>query len=665
MMMRGGGGTWPGGSCSSGTVGPGSSFGRAGSATLGSAGGGSVKDLWRAVKFLRGQLRLVVASYAGWIVANVLDLMIPLQIRWAIDGGITAGDTRVLTLAVLTMIGLYLAKSGINWIYVWGFHAYEAEAARDLRNTVYRGLQRLSFGYLDRSDTGQLIARATADVEAVQSFLGHGSTGLVSSIGTYVITLIVAFAVSWQLTVLTLLTVPLLLWAGYAYGRRSGPLFGQVQQQYGALTGILQENISGVRVIKAFTREADEIEKYTKAAEELRLRSLNLARTLAARNPLLVCLSGLGMIFVIVAGGHLVAAGTLTLGTLIAFQAYLNRLYGPTRRIGFLVSQFSRASASAHRIFEVLDTIPEVRDRPGATDLAAVKGEVVFENVSFAYRPGTSVLKGINLRAAPGQVIALVGGTGSGKSALTGLIPRFYDATEGRVLVDGHDVRDVTLTSLRRHVAIVPQDSFLFSRSVKENIEFGKPNSPVSLVEFAAERAQAHRFIQRLPEQYATMVGDRGITLSGGQRQRTALARAILVEPTILILDDATSSVDMETERRIEQALEEIMRGRTTFVIAHRLSTVKRADEVLVLDKGEIVERGTHEALIAQQGLYRRIYDVQMRDQEEFIAARNREGGPDGRGREPGRQRVANGPAGTTERPAPIGGEQAVTEGRP
>ncbi|MGH2350558.1 MAG: ABC transporter ATP-binding protein, partial [Chloroflexota bacterium] len=355
---------------------------------------------------------------------------------------------------------------------------------------------------------------------------------------------------------------------------------------------------------------------------ELQARSLNLARTLAARNPLLMCMAGLGTIFVIVAGGHLVAGGVLTIGTLIAFQYYLNKLYGPTRRIGFLVSQFSRATASAHRIFEVLDTVPEVRDRPGATPLPEVRGEVAFEKVAFEFRPGVPVLKDINLTAKPGQVIALVGGTGSGKSALSGLIPRFYDATAGRVLVDGHDVRDVTLASLRQHVAIVPQDSFLFSRSVKENIQFGKPESQVSLVQFAAERAQAHRFIQRLPEGYDTAVGDRGITLSGGQRQRTALARAILVEPTILILDDATSSVDMETEHLIEQALEEIMRGRTTFVIAHRLSTVKRADEVLVLDKGEIVERGTHDELIARPGPYRRIYDVQMRDQEEFIAAR-------------------------------------------
>ncbi|HEX2186358.1 MAG TPA: ABC transporter transmembrane domain-containing protein, partial [Chloroflexota bacterium] len=407
-MMRGGGGTWPGGSFSTGTVGPGGMFGRAGSATLGSASGGSAKDLWRALKFLRGQIRWVIGSYAAWIVANLLDLTIPLQVRWAIDGGINGNNPQVLTMAVVALLALYVSKSLINWIYVWGFHAYEAEAARDLRSAVYRGLQRLSFGYLDRSDTGQLIARSTSDVEAVQNFMGHGSTGLVSSIGTYVITLAFAFTVSWQLTLLALLTVPLLLWAGYSYGRRSGPLFALVQQQYGTLTGLLQENISGVRVVKAFTQEEREIDKYGRAAEELRKRSLNLARTLAARNPLLVCLSGLGTIFVIVVGGHLVAGGVLTIGTLVAFQYYLNKLYGPTRRIGFLVSQFSRATASAHRIFEVLDTIPEVRDRPGAVPLQDARGEVVFENVSFEFRPGAPVLKNIDLTAKPGQVIALV-----------------------------------------------------------------------------------------------------------------------------------------------------------------------------------------------------------------------------------------------------------------
>ncbi|HEV2126768.1 MAG TPA: ABC transporter ATP-binding protein, partial [Chloroflexota bacterium] len=405
--------TTPGGSYSSGTTGPGALFGRAGSSTLGSASGGTFKDLWRALGFLRGQRKAVIIAYVAWLVATLTELAIPLQIRRAIDGGIVGQNASILTSAVLMAVGLFLAKAGINWIYVWGFHAYEADAARDLRAAVYRGMQRLSFGYLDRADTGQLIARATADVEAVQNFMGHGQTGLVTSIATYVVTLIVAFSVSWQLALLSLLTVPMLMWAGWNYSTLSRPLFASVQQQYGALTGLLQENISGARVVKAFTQEENEIKKYTASADELQRRSLHLARTLASRNPLMVCMAGLGAIFVIVAGGHLVTSGILTIGTLIAFQTYLNKLYGPTRRIGFLVSQFSRAMASAHRIFEVLDAVPEVRDRPNAVDVPTVRGEVTFENVWFEFRQGVPVLKNINLTAKPGQVIALVGGTGS------------------------------------------------------------------------------------------------------------------------------------------------------------------------------------------------------------------------------------------------------------
>ncbi len=613
-MMRAGGATTPGGNYSTGTTVAGVGSGGAGTGT------GNLRDVWRALGFLRAHRRAVVIAYVAWVIANLLDLMIPMQVRDAIDLGIRANDPGRLVTAVATALGLFLAKSAINWVYIWGFHAFEADAARDLRNAVYRGLQRLSFGYLDRADTGQLIARATSDVEAVQNFLGHGMTGFVGAAGTYVVTLAVASTVSWELTALSALTVPPLLWAGVALSRRTRPQFARVQQQYGTLVGRLQENIAGVRVVKAFAQEDAESRKYASGAATLLDGSLELARTQALWNPLLVALGGLGAIIVIVAGGYLVSWGMVTVGTVVAFQYYLNKLYGPARRIGFLLGQLARTQASARRIFELLDVTPDVQSRPGATRLDVVRGEVVFDRVSFEFQPGVPVLADVSLVAKPGQVIALVGGTGSGKSALTGLIPRFYDATAGRVLVDGHDVRDVDLGSLRRHVAIVPQEAILFSRSVRENIAFGSPDTQVSLVEFAAERAQAHRFITRLPMGYQTMVGERGITLSGGQRQRASLARAILVEPSILILDDATSSVDMETEHLIERALSEVMKGRTTFVIAHRLSSVKRADEVLVIDGGRIVERGNHASLIARDGPYRRIYDVQMRDQEELVA---------------------------------------------
>lgn len=613
-MMRAGGVTTPGGNYSTGTTVAGAGGGAA------SGADGSMRDVWRALGFLKAHRRSVFTAYAAWIVANLLDLTIPLQVRDAIDLGIRGNDPDRLAIAVLSALGLYVGKSSINWIYTWSFHAFEADAARDLRNSVYRGLQRLSFAYLDRADTGQLIARATSDVEAVQNFLGHGMTGFIGAAGTYIVTLAYASTVSWELTLLSAVTVPPMLWAGISLSKRTRPQHAQVQQEYGSLTGRLQENISGVRVVKAFAQEESESRKFATGAERLQSRSLELARTQALWNPLLIALGGLGAIVVIVAGGYLVAWGIVTVGTVVAFQYYLNKLYGPARRIGFLLGQLARTQASARRIFELLDIAPEVVTRPGAKRLDVVRGEVVFERVGFEFSPGVPVLSDISLVAKPGQVIALVGGTGSGKSALTGLIPRFYDATAGRVLVDGTDVRDLDLGSLRRHVAIVPQEAILFSRSVRENIAFGKPESQVSLVEFAAERAQAHRYITRLPEGYDTMVGERGVTLSGGQRQRASLARAILVEPSILILDDATSSVDMETEHLIERALTEVMKGRTTFVIAHRLSSVKRADEVLVIEGGRIAERGTHADLISRDGHYRRIYDVQMRDQDELIA---------------------------------------------
>ena len=432
-MMRAGGVTTPGGNYSTGTTVAGAGGGAA------SGAGGSMRDVWRALGFLKAHRRSVFTAYAAWIVANLLDLTIPLQVRDAIDLGIRGNDPDRLAIAVLSALGLYVGKSSINWIYTWSFHAFEADAARDLRNSVYRGLQRLSFAYLDRADTGQLIARATSDVEAVQNFLGHGMTGFIGAAGTYIVTLAYASTVSWELTLLSAVTVPPMLWAGISLSKRTRPQHAQVQQEYGSLTGRLQENISGVRVVKAFAQEESESRKFATGAERLQSRSLELARTQALWNPLLIALGGLGAIVVIVAGGYLVIWGIVTVGTVVAFQYYLNKLYGPARRIGFLLGQLARTQASARRIFELLDIAPEVVTRPGAKRLDVVRGEVVFERVGFEFSPGVPVLSDISLVAKPGQVIALVGGTGSGKSALTGLIPRFYDATAGRVLVDGDD----------------------------------------------------------------------------------------------------------------------------------------------------------------------------------------------------------------------------------
>lgn len=592
------------------------------SLTLGSGEGGSWRDILRVLGYLRPYWHLMAISYGCWLVSIAMDMAIPIQIKWAIDDGIAAGNPNVLTTALLVATGLFLTKAIIGYGYYSLFHVYEARAARDIRKEVYTALQRMSFAYLDRADTGQLIARATSDVEAVQRFMGHGTTGFVVATGTYLIALVVMFFLSWQLTLLALVTLPLMIWTGVSFGNVAGPLYGRVQQQYGTVTGIMAENATGVRVVKAFAQERREIAKFQRSAEELFQRAIRLARSMARRQPLLTCIAGLGAIIVIWWGGRLIHEGTVTIGLLISFQIYLNRLVGPSRRFGWIISMVASAGASSRRIFEVLDTIPAVHDRPGASELGEIKGEVRLEHVRFEFEPGVPVLQDINLVAKPGEVIALVGETGAGKSALTGLIPRFYDATSGRVLIDGHDVRDVTIRSLRQHMTIAPQDPFLFSESVRSNIAYGSPDSEQEAVEGAATRAEAHHFASRLSDGYETQVGDRGAMLSGGQRQRVSLARAILVEPRILILDDATSSVDMETEYRIEQALQDVMNRKTTFVIAHRLSTVKRADQVLVMEGGKIVQRGTHEELIRQDGSYQRIYEVQMRDQEEYQAAR-------------------------------------------
>ena len=561
--------------------------------------------------YMRPHWKLVVACYGTWLLALGLDSLIPLGIRRAVDQGIAGRDAAILGTSVLMVLGLYLTKAALNYVYFFSYHYLEAAAARDIRNAVYAALQRLSFSYFDRVETGQLISRSTSDVEAAQMFLGHGLSALVNAVGTYVVVLGIAFALSWQLALLSLATVPILLAVATYFGNEIRPLFARAQQQHGVMTGVLQENLAGIRVVKAFAREDHEIEKFEHSARELLKRQIDMVRVVALRLPTMAAISGFGTIFVIWYGGWMTIQGFISIGTLIAFNYYLARLMAPVRRVGWIINQVARAFASADRIFEVMDTAPEVREKPGAVELRDVRGEVRFEDVWFEYEPGRPVLRGIDLEVRSGEVVGIVGMTGSGKSALAGLIPRFYDVSRGRVTVDGVDVRDATLESLRRSIAIVQQDPFLFSRTLRENIAFGRPESDFDRVRGAAEHAQAHRFAAHLPDGYETTVGDRGLSLSGGQRQRTTLARALLVEPSILILDDAVSSVDLETERRIEESLRELRRGRTTFVIAHRISTVRHADRIIVLEDGRIVESGSHEELLRLGGRYASLYGQQ------------------------------------------------------
>jgi ATP-binding cassette subfamily B multidrug efflux pump len=428
-------------------------------------------------------------------------------------------------------------------------------------------------------------------------------------------TLVALVLINPQLALLALATMPLVAYFAFRFGRRYRPLSLEIQQQLAVLTTRLEQNLRGARVVKAFAQEPAETERFDRdntrwfdlSAEAVRLQSFIV--------PLIDLIASLGTVFIIWYGGTQVINGTLTLGELVAFSTYLGQLVMPVRRLGMIIPALAMAAAAGERIFEILDAVSEVKDAPGARDLPAVRGRVCFDGVSFAYFGRHQVLRDLSFEAEPGQVIALLGATGSGKSTIINLIPRFYDPTGGRITLDGYDLRDVTLSSLRDQIGIVLQETTLFAASIRENIAFGRPTCTEAEIVAAAQAAQAHEFVCDMAEGYDTLVGERGVTLSGGQKQRVAIARALLKDPRVLILDDATSSVDTETERLIQLALEELMRGRTSFVIAQRLSTVRTADLILVLEKGRIAARGTHEELLRTSGLYAEIYNRQLRPQ--------------------------------------------------
>ncbi|MBM3190891.1 MAG: ABC transporter ATP-binding protein, partial [Chloroflexi bacterium] len=428
------------------------------------------------------------------------------------------------------------------------------------------------------------------------------------------------FRMSWQLGMLGLALVPPMAFIALKGSSGLGPRFFRLRQQFGRITAQLQENFAGVRVVKAFAREAYEVEKFRRELNEFLRQRMGVIRIFSVFMPAMDFMTSLGMLMILAYGGFSVINGSLSLGGLVASQGYLMMLTGPIQMIGWMVVMGRQASAAGDRVFEVLDAKPQIVEAPGAIELPPVRGHVRFEDVSFAYEEeGASVLARINLDVRAGETVALLGATGSGKTSIVNLIPRFYDVTAGRVTIDGHDVREVTLKSLRSQIATIFQEAVLFSGTIAENIAFGRPDASMEEIERAAMAAQAHEFITTFPDGYQTHVGERGVTLSGGQRQRVTIARALLLDAPILIMDDSTSSVDVETEYLIQQALAHAMRGRTSFVIAHRLSTVKNADRIVVLDQGHIVQEGRHEDLLMQDGPYRQIYETQFAEQEEEL----------------------------------------------
>jgi ABC-type multidrug transport system fused ATPase/permease subunit len=529
--------------------------------------------------------------------------------RGVIDAALLHRNAHKLWLSVGAILLLGAARAALmaGRRLISGRQALDVEM--DMRSSVYARLVRLSFGFYDRHQTGQLMSRASVDLQGVRFFLGYGLIFFFQNVLTVVSVTAVLFFFEWRLALIVLAVTPVLVVLAYRYSHVAHPTLRDVQQKLADVATVAEENIVGVHVVKAFAQETAEQEKFNRRSEHVFQQTLRANRQRATYVPLISFVPLLAQAAVLLAGARMVAHGSLTPGSFVAFNLYLSMLVMPLRALGMWIGQAQRATAAGERIFEVIDEPEEVANAATARELPSGGGAIRFEHVSFEYLPGRPVLRDVDLDVPAGSTIALIGHTGSGKTTLTSLVPRFYDVSSGRVTVDGVDVRDITLTSLRREIGVIAQDPFLFSASVRENIAFGPGELSHREVERAARAAQAHEFIERLPNGYDTVIGERGITLSGGQRQRIAIARALAVDPRILILDDATASVDATTEARIRTGLRAATRDRTTVIIAHRLSTLALADEIVVLDDGQIAARGTHEELVQSSSVYREIYE--------------------------------------------------------
>lgn len=578
----------------------------------------TIQILWRALTYLKSSKKAVIGIYLAMFVIQGLIVANPQFVRAIIDRGIYGGDRTFLNWMVLALLGLTLVKGIFTYYQGKWSEEVSQQVAFDLRNEIQNKLNALSFSFHDQTEAGQILSRSIQDVERIRFLTGRAILRLVEGALLLIATTVILFSMNASLAFLIMLTLPLLLYRAYSFGKVFRPLSIEIQNQLAVLTTRLEQNLRGAQVVKAFAQEDREIDRFLKENETWFGMSAKAAREQSFNVPLFNLIANLGTVAIIWYGGVLTIRGSLTLGELVAFTTYLAQLLRPVQLIGRIIPIISIAASAGERIFEILDAFPDVDDKPNALALQNIRGEVSFENVSFRYKFSKNVLKDIAFTAQPGQVIALLGMTGSGKSTIINLIARFYDATQGRVLIDGHDIRDIQMRALRQNIGIVLQDTVLFAASIRDNIAFGRPHATDEEVFAAARDAQAHDFITQTPDGYATRVGERGITLSGGQKQRVAIARALLTDPAILILDDATSSVDTETESLIQQALDRLMEGRTTFVIAHRLSTIRRADTILVLEKGQIAARGTHQSLLESSPLYRDLYELQLKPQEKL-----------------------------------------------
>jgi ATP-binding cassette subfamily B multidrug efflux pump len=581
-----------------------------------------MRHLLRLRVYLRPYWKQISASLLLLLSLTGLNLVIPEIIQRVIDVGLKQSDVSYLINSALILLGIGIFKSIFTYYQRYLGEWIASNIGYDLRNRLYNHIQHLSFSYHDHAQTGQLISRTIEDVRSVERFAGSSVIELfqVGLLLIGVTTLL--FITNPQLAAIALLPMIPLVLLTTNFGKRVSDYFLDVDNALGELSARLQENVTGVQVVRAFAREPHEISRFEQANRTLYNARVKVNSEWSKIMPSSQFLVTAGTLLILWFGGQMVLNGSLTIGELVAFNSYLLLLSAPAQQLTWQVNSAGEAAAGVQRAFAVLDTPLEIKSTPNKIILPALSGQVEFQQVSFQYLgENANALQNISLKVMPNQIVALIGTTGSGKTSLVNLIPRFYDISEGAVLVDGYDVREVELVSLRKQIGIVLQTSLLFSTTIRENIAYGCPEASMDDIISAAKAAQAHDFIMDLPEGYDTVVGERGVTLSGGQRQRVAIARALLLNPRILILDDSTSSVDTETERQIQRALINLMHGRTTFVIAHRLSTVHRADLILVMDDGKIVEKGTHAELLAQKGLYREIYELQLSDQESFREA--------------------------------------------
>ncbi|MCM3629927.1 ABC transporter ATP-binding protein/permease [Paenibacillus glycanilyticus] len=575
-----------------------------------------MKVLLRVLAYVRPSAKWAAAAIVIMLFATIFDLVAPWILREIFDEGIKKGNVSVILWLTLLLVGVQVLKSAGMFLQGYSQELVGQNVVFKLREQLYAQLQRLSFSYYDKAQTGQLMSRMTGDIEAVKNFVGFGAMGLLTGLLTFVGTMIFMLWMHWQVTLISTVTIPLILLVLWWFSRKVGPAWSSIREQTGRLTTTLQENIAGIRVVKSFATEEVEQQKFAERNKQNFETNMDRAKLEAKAFPLMGLFGGLTFVLMIWLGAVYVARGEMTLGTFMAFQWYTWGIIWPLNMLGWQINIMQQAIKAAPRVFEVLDTPCDIISPKKGVTTNNMRGQVSFRDVSFFFNDqdqtkDNPILNNISFEVKQGEVIAVLGATGSGKSSLIALLSRFYDVTDGHVRIDGTDVREYELDGLRRSVGIVPQETFLFSASIRDNIAYGYPDATMEQIELAAQKAQIHDFITTMPHGYDTLIGERGVGLSGGQRQRVALARAILMNPPILVLDEATASVDTATESAIHEALLEVMKGRTTFIIAQRLSSIQHADRILVLEQGSLIEQGTHKELSERNGFFRQLFERQ------------------------------------------------------